>query len=149
MKTAYILYRNYLTPDGKQMSVGGIQTYIINLIPILIKLGYKVHIYQRAEISFNVEKNGVIISGIVCDKEDKDIRRAFRKHLANEIDKEKDLLIFGTDSLVFKSIDYRSIAIQHGIFWDIPCYKKPKMFMFLIRYLWKTFRSWQRIMQVS
>lgn len=149
MKTAYILYRNYLTPDGKQMSVGGIQTYITNLIPIVGRLGYKVHIYQRAVISFNVEKEGVLISGIVCGKEDKDIRQAFRSRLAKEIDKEKDLLIFGTDTLAFKSLDCRSIAIQHGIFWDIPYYQASTRFLYIKNFIGKAKHAWQIIMRVS
>ena len=52
-KHAHIIYYNYLKPDGSGMSVGGIQTYLANLIPVLEKCGYGVSVYQRSYCDFH------------------------------------------------------------------------------------------------
>ena len=39
---AHIIYYNYLNPEGEGMSIGGIQTYLYNLIPVLRRCGYEV-----------------------------------------------------------------------------------------------------------
>lgn len=149
MKTAYILYKNYLSPDGSQMSVGGIQTYITNLIPVVQKFGYKVHIYQHSEKDFETVKDGVTISGISKGKKKKEIIAAFKERLVREIDKERDLLIFGCETFSFESKEYRSIAIQHGIFWDKPYYGANTHFLYLKSFIGKARGAWKTIKRVS
>ena len=149
MKTAYILYENYLSRDGSRISVGGIQTYINNLIPIIQNLGYKVHIYQHSERNFEVEKDNVTISGISEGQKKEEIILAFKRRILKEIRKESDLLIFGCETFAFESKEYKSIAIQHGISWDVPFSKANTRFKYLVYYVRKSKRAWDTIRRVS
>ncbi len=149
MKTAYILYENYLTSDGCRMSLGGIQTYIANLIPIVQQYGYKVHIYQHSLKDFDVDWNGLHISGISQGKTVVEMKKAFKKRLLKEINKDADLLIFGCESFAFDSREYKSIAIQHGISWDKPCYHASTKQKIIIGHLRKIKLAWSTIHRVS
>lgn len=151
MKTAYIVYDNYLTPDGDKMSIGGIQTYITNLIPLLQEAGYCIHLYQQASLDFEISKGDVLITGVTIKgkKKKKKYVNYLKRILPPLIDQERDLLIFACETLAFESKNYRSIAIQHGIFWDMPFWNANTHFKYLIYYVRKAKRAWDTIMRVS
>lgn len=115
MKVAYIVCENYLTPDGNGMSVGGIQTYLTNLIPVLQGDGYEIHLYQKGSIDFEKRDNNVLITGIAHDGTKKEYIKSLKGIVLNKMDSSEDLLVFGCDTLIFESRDVKSIAIQHGI----------------------------------
>lgn len=149
MKVAYIVCENYLTPDGNGMSVGGIQTYLTNLIPVLQGEGYEIHLYQKGSIDFEKRENNVLITGIAHDGTKKEYIKRLKGIVLNKMDSSEDLLVFGCDTLIFESRDVKSIAIQHGITWDIPVGKATTRFMFFISYLIKAKLAWQTLMRVS
>lgn len=126
MKTAHILYDNYLLPDGSGMSVGGIQTYLTNLKDVLKDLGYNVIIYQRADKDF-CKKVDDTLEVYGCSRPLKKVR-GLKEQLYGfarpKINPETDILIFGSDSNIVK-VDKGiiSFAIQHGISWDVPTQK--------------------------
>lgn len=148
-KTAYIVYENYLTPDGRKMSIGGIQTYITNLIPIIQSFGYKIHLYQRSSLDFDIEVDGIHITGISYGEKVKDFVNCLEKTLNNKINKESDILVFGCETLAFESKQFRSIAIQHGITWDRPDYSVKTRIKYIRRFLGNAKRSWFIIKRVS
>ena len=45
----HIIYPSYLAKDGKGMSVGGVQTYLSNLIDLIKSKGLQVSLYQTAD----------------------------------------------------------------------------------------------------
>ena len=149
MKTAFIVYKNYLTPDGSAMSIGGIQTYLYFLIPVLRKLGYDIHLYQQADRNFEVIKDGIAISGISF----KGSREKFVKYLKpivlGKVDKEKDLLLFGCETYSFGSNECKCIAIQHGIAWDKPSVKSNTKFDYLRTFIGKMRYAWNTIKRVN
>ena len=149
MKIAYIIYHNYLTPDGSKMSVGGIQTYISNLIPILLEAGYRIHLYQRAINDFEVKKEDVLITGLAIKGNNRKFINHIRKILLKIIDKEKDLLVFGSEAYSFDSKEYRSIAIQHGIYWDKPSKRVENRLKYFYVFFTKCLKSWFIIERVS
>lgn len=125
-KKAFILYQKYLTEDGSKLTIGGIQTYIYSLSQLLIKQGFEVNIYQCAQINFIKEKDGMVIHGIDVSKEKK--QKNTKKKLFNECMKsfnnERDTLIFACESMIVKNHIKDSIAIQHGINWDVKSHEK-------------------------
>lgn len=147
---AHIIYYNYLTPDGKKMSVGGIQTYIQNLIPVLTAEGYQVHIYQRGDFAFEKKIDDVQITAV---EHHEIYGQALFHKLFQEaeihIDKKNDILIFGTDAAIVPCAGYHSIAIQHGISWDIPEYINISKLRYLYFYIKKAFYGWKTIQRAS
>ncbi len=118
--TVHIIYSNYLSPDGEKMTVGGIQTYIRQLSDVILKMGYQVAVYQNASIPFVRKLDGATIHGVIC-REQKKRREALLKECMRHFEKQSDILIWASELLV-TPVDpsVYAIAIQHGIYWDVP-----------------------------
>ena len=124
MKTAHIFYWNYLNPNGEKMSIGGIQTYITNLLDVLYDLGYNAIIYQRGDVNFQKVVNSRLTVYGYARKANK-VRGLKGMLYANAKKKinsdEGDIVIFGSDELTVKIGNHTPVvAIQHGISWDVP-----------------------------
>lgn len=139
----HILYPNYLNPNGEGMSIGGIQTYITNLIPIILREGYEVHIYQRSTIDFIKEDGKVIIHGFKHpDSFSYPLFKYIFKRAKKNINAQEDLVIFGTDACIVPCKGYKSIAIQHGIWWDICEKRHCTNLKYLYHFLQKSRMAW-------
>lgn len=137
----HILYTHYFDRLGKNLSVGGIQTYIYSLANILVQQNYKVIIYQSADINFNKKIGGITVKGYKSTL--KEAKTLLLKECKKNLNQD-DIVIFGTDTLA-APVSVHSIAIQHGVSWDIP--DKSASFLFL--YLKKAYKAWMRIKTVS
>lgn len=115
----YILYHRLYDLNGEQLTIGGIQTYILNLANILHKNGYQVEIYQNANMNWTKEYGDFNITGIYCEKSkySYNVEELYKYIL--KYSKSDDLIIFGTDSEAVKCTQRTTIAIQHGISFDI------------------------------
>lgn len=152
MKTAHIIYRNYLMPNGEGMSIGGIQTYLTNLTQVLVEEGYHVCIYQRGDINFHTVINDSLeVFGYErpADKvrgQTKMLYGKVRERLNPEVG---DILIFGCESMAVET-DRRVpvVGIQHGISWDIP---KPGLSKSNWRYLYfkRQYHAWQTARRIK
>jgi len=115
----HIIYDNYLKPDGSEMSIGGIQTYILELQKIIRSLGHSVTIHQRSDIAFEKTFDDCVVKGYPLR-----VNRRMRKQLISSslrcIDQSKDLVIFGCETNAVRKLKCETIGIQHGIFWDKP-----------------------------
>ena len=143
---AHIIY-NYLKPNGVGISIGGVQTYITNLIPLLKKSGYSITIYQVSDLDFHQEFADYDIYGLKTD-ERKQTAAVLSAFAFQHINPTTDLLIYGTDFLIHKKSPCRSIAIQHGISWDIPFDNCSKL-RYLKHYLGKCKDAWKTIQRVN
>ena len=115
MATARIIYSRYFDELGEEKKIGGIESYIFNLIPVYRQMGYDVVIYQTASKEFTKEADGALVKGMVC-------KRNNTKYLVRAAEKdasEDDFLVFATDFNIIKNNFKKSIAIQHGVAWDI------------------------------
>lgn len=115
MKKAFILYNEYVN-EKHEITIGGIQTYIADLAAILIELGWSVAVYQYCNHDFAIQTDGYEIVGIGNASKPSDLLAAIDKTAPNY---QKDILIFATDFMIVKNIFVNSIALQHGIAWDI------------------------------
>lgn len=144
----HCIYPNYLTPDGSAMSIGGIQTYITNLIEVAKGLGYEFTVYQCATESFDKEQNGARVCGIVCSPQ-----QAPQMMLAaclKEFDVEKDILLFGTDTYICKTpAGVKSIGIQHGIFWDKPERLGCSRLWYFAEYVYQCLKDWRTVKRIE
>lgn len=142
--TIHIIYPNYIANDGNGMSVGGIQTYLSNLIDLIKSKGLKAILYQTANFDFEKDNDGLKVYAYKIEKGESVPQKLYEKckaHLG-----EDDIIIFGTDSQIIKTDCKRVIGIQHGISWDIPNKKIGNgHFAYLKEFVRKTRNAWQRI----
>lgn len=119
-KVARILCTRYLS-QNKSHTIGGVQSYVESLSGVFIDLEYEVILYQYSapisNESFVMEKDGYIIKGVKGAKSTKDLLNYIKKY--EHPDYENDFLIFSTDFMITNNKYKKSIAIQHGIAWDI------------------------------
>ena len=148
--SAHIIYDNYLSPDGEGITIGGIQTYITNLIPLLRDAGYAVTIYQRSDKEFHKDMGQFDVYGVVaaltCNRPE--ISRALQAKMLQEIDMTCDLLVYGCESFITEKLPCRSVAIQHGISWDVP-FDRCSRLRYFRHYLGKCYMAWKTIQRVS
>ena len=145
---AHIIY-NYLKPDGTAVSIGGVQTYITHLIPLLKECGYTITIYQRATADFHKEFHHYDVYGIRHERnEGKEMAEMLSTFTFQHINPSSDLLIYGTDFLIQKKALCRSIAIQHGISWDIP-FSPCSDWRYFRHFLGKCTDAWKTIQRVN
>lgn len=126
-KCLKIINMRYLDYEGKQITVGGVQTYITNLAKVAKELEMNVEVFQFAEKDFVVQYNGITVHGVKTVMKQNFNKKSLLlyKHCVKSYDPDRDILLFGTDIMIPKfKVEY-AIAIQHGIGWDIesdePC----------------------------
>lgn len=152
MKTAHIIYRNFLNPNGKGMSIGGIQTYIANLSVVLKEMGYYVHIYQRGDIDFNQQLDEQLeVTGF--ERPENKVRgraQALYEKIQTRIKPEEgDILVFGCESMAVKTDGRVPVfAVQHGISWDIPMQRLSKT-KYAIEYFKKQYHAWETARRIK
>ena len=146
----HIIYQNYLSPDGKMVSVGGIQTYITNLLCLFSERNVPVNVYQVGNENFVVNQGSCTILGFYTNKQTSSERGKFLYNKARAyIDNNKDLLLFGCETMAVPNHCKRSIAIQHGIFWDKPNRLNCSRFVFVLDYVLQCYRSWKTINRIK
>jgi glycosyltransferase involved in cell wall biosynthesis len=121
MKAA-ILYNKLYEFDGTKLSIGGIQTYLQRLSEVMSDLGWESAIFQLSAFDFEREAGPVKIygkSGIPFDSTAKDIGLFLTGCAEKWIDGSHGIIIFGSDSY-FVNSSVKSIAVQHGVSWDLP-----------------------------
>lgn len=116
-----ILYTRFLDRMGSKFTIGGIQTYIVNLVNLLNKLEIKASVLQYSESKFITDYKGIAVHGVNCHglsvKMSK--RKLFLK--ANKMtDSSRDLIIFAADHCAVKSNLNNVLLIQHGYAYDLP-----------------------------
>lgn len=112
----HIINTIYLTLDGSKLSVGGVETYISNLCRVIIECGYEPIVYQMASKPFDILYDGVKVHGIVCSKK-KIVKEALK------IIPENEVVVFANDEVIHGRYKGKTLAIQHGIGWDLPIHK--------------------------
>ena len=149
----HIIYYNYLRPDGSGMSIGGIQTYLSNLIPVFRDCGFDVTVYQRSTEAFHKDLGGYDVFGVPHEKNHcRQTAAALLDAALPHIDMEHDLLLYGCETCVTRAVPCRTIAIQHGISWDVPHFYGCPKWRYLKHYIGKCRRAWmvcQRVAKVD
>lgn len=112
---AYILYSRLFELDGSGMTVGGIQTYLLNLAKIFEEKKYDTVIIQQANNDFVTEYNGLTIKGFKIKSNH--IGKGLFSRIHSVLSSE-DIVVWGTDAISCKTNHKRTIGIQHGIAFD-------------------------------
>ncbi|MGU8375959.1 glycosyltransferase family 4 protein [Clostridium perfringens] len=120
MRKVYIIYRSFYDMNGENYTIGGIQTYIRKLIKVIKSKDMIPVIVQFANIDFikNFEDIEVWGVDIKNKKREKQRVRIVLEFLKDKFDYQ-DILIFATEDIFVKGLTENSIAIQHGVSWDM------------------------------
>lgn len=123
MKTIHILYSSFADIDTKEISIGGIQNYIRSLHDIFVRSNYTVEVYQ---LSTRTEKSiveGISINSYQFRSSDnlKEIKKMFNFYSPKF--GVNDIIIWGIETIGFKTKFKNVIALQHGITFDLMYYE--------------------------
>lgn len=132
-----IICSNFLD-NNNILKIGGVETYINDLSILLSKKGYEVLVYQKSNVSFKIKYSDYYVVGFENSNSSKKILQNIEK---NNPDYDNDILIFSTDFLICKNKFKRSIAIQHGVAWDITSSQKTSAFSNCLSIIKGSFRA--------
>ena len=142
MKKAYILSTSFFDFESMKPTIGGMQSYFLDLVPILESNGYETVITSECCDEKLVKMPTYSVLGIQL----KGKKYSFILSKAiKTILKPGDLVIYGTDSLINKKIIFdKAVAIQHGVSWDIPVLNKNRR---VLRMLFPRFLNFYKIVK--
>ena len=147
MYNLVVLYSVYYDFNNNQVTTGGIQTYLNDLIKIVQKLGSRVSVYQMDEI----ERHAVVNNADIYSIKAKPGRyQYFSNIVAKRIDLNTSYVLYASDTMIPRIIPFhRTIAIQHGVCWDIPRANRRNVLLMLLSKVRRDFRITNRIGQVD
>lgn len=147
----YLIYHKLFDLDGKELTIGGIQTYLLNLAKVLFDNDMEPIIYQLANQPWTITYNGTDIRGVKKLQTNNSLKQS--KLLLNEVlkvaDKESDLVIWGTDTLAVKTDKIKTLAIQHGIGFDFIANGKKSLRVMKALKLQRFYKFLQRYKSIS
>lgn len=144
MKKIAILYDLFYDFNTNSITIGGIQTYITDLINVAKSIGYQITLFQMGETTNEVQLPEYKIIAIPTKK-----RSKFCNLISQVID-DDTLVIFATDLIIPHKNPFKtSIAIQHGICWDIPTEKNRNILVMNLSKLVRNARIVDRVSNVK
>lgn len=143
----YIVYGRVLSLDGSELTVGGVQTYLMNLAYVIRDMGWRPIIVQKGETDFDKTVNGITIRGrSVADG--LHLYDRLYKTFQSEAVKGRDIIVWGSFARAPDVREHKTITIQHGIGFDLMFATKdiPSLFnRTLVRcHLGKVYKFLQR-----
>ena len=149
MKVAHIICDRYFSEDGTSITIGGMQSYFTRLAEVLLEEGFRVNLYHIANVDFEVCHNNIHIKGYKYNKKIKYAPKYLYKLVSKNINQSNDIVIFGSEAWIVKTKGIKSIAIQHGIPWDIPCHYEYGELKYWLYYCYKAFKAFINIKRVN
>lgn len=120
--TAYFIYTRFYDFENNTATVGGIQTYLQGLFPVFTSLGYDCCVYQlgdnNAEKTFAENVNVRQVDTSKAKDRPQKIAQLL-KEIMHSYNDDEDILVFMANEITCPNTIKRSIAIQHGIAWDM------------------------------
>lgn len=117
---AFLLYSRFYDFDKRCHYIGGVETYLRNLCDVLRSVKIIPVVIFPDEEGRVLMLDGVQLIGVATSNHWKSDLRNKAEELGNL---DRDLLIFGSSTLITKSRFKKVIAIQHGIYWDTVEFK--------------------------
>lgn len=110
----FLISDNYYNFEKQMVNIGGIETYVLNLIQLCFGMKIKLKIIQCGN---NDQK--IIIKDFIeiYSIKTKSVKNLI-KFAEQKADLNKDVILFSTSTQIRKNKFKKSIAIQYGIYWD-------------------------------
>lgn len=145
MRILDIFYFRFLTDDGSRVSIGGVETYILNLARLANEIGIGVRIFQFASEQFEKKYENALVYGVKWSK-NSNFSKLYKCALSNRIEDNSYLNIIANDNLIPKWKVPNSIVIQHGIGFDDNNHSKVP---FILTFVYRMFKSYQRVKRMQ
>jgi glycosyltransferase involved in cell wall biosynthesis len=143
-RNVYIICSSFYDFSLNKKIIGGVETYISNLIPLFVENGFRPKLFQFGIKNLETTIDGVFIKSVGgSQKAAKRFPKKLFKGAILDFDKTRDVLLFADDWLVVKNTIPNSIAIQHGIYWDVP-QKQRNLLKMLFSGLLFTYKQMKR-----
>lgn len=119
-----LVYYNFLDRKGGKRVVGGVETYLWNLSKLIADRGDEPILIQPGEIAFDHQIDHLRVIGMPSAKGKirSNIRKDLYQYALSIVEESEGLVIFGADHVSVRTSNSRTIAIQHGVSWDLPGY---------------------------
>lgn len=146
-RKVFIISKYFLDYEKMEtLLVGGVQTYIDNLIPIILECGMEPIVIQYANYDRCVKYKGIDVYGVnIQDTKLKKRKKLLYQKYQNLNQDDNNILLYAAELDVHKRDKAYTIAIQHGIEWDIQDDGKFNKLKFLTTFVKKVALSFSRI----
>jgi glycosyltransferase involved in cell wall biosynthesis len=120
-QTVYLFYARVLSTDGKTVTIGGVQSYLIALSQVIQSIGWAAVLVQIGDVDFDAEVRGVPVWGrkISPKQRRKSYLVSLYDRVKSDIQKNKGIVIWGLPDGGEKIPGAPTISIQHGISFDL------------------------------
>ena len=120
MRRIAFLYHRFFDGEGKQIVIGGIETYLQRLFVLAAGIGFEPILFQSSQIPFERKVGKAVVRGLPIQSETLDRQNQLLYDAAvGHVDKV-DLIVFSTELCSVPTERKRVISIQHGVYWDLP-----------------------------
>lgn len=117
----FIIYQRYLDDSGNMRYIGGLQKYVEQLCALALEDGHELCLLQYANAPFERamdEAGRFLVVGV--PQKHRNWTRDLVAAAERLGDVRRDLLLFASSTQIVTHRFRRSLAIQHGVFWDVP-----------------------------
>jgi len=142
----HIIYTKIIDDSGN-LTIGGIQRYLLDLAILLSDNNYKVNIYQPSNKKIVYPFKKIHITGKTTNVNDS-LKSKIKKVIKSISYSEDDLIIWGSEKISIKLKGVKTLTIQHGVVFDYINYNDKSKVLInpFFGYLYKFF---QRIKSVK
>lgn len=146
-RKVFIICRHFLDFEKMEtLLVGGVETYINNLISIILECGMEPVVIQHANYDKCVKYKGIDVYGVNIQG----VKEKYRKKLLYQQYKKlnskgNNIILYASEQDTFKRDKAFTMAIQHGIEWDVQDDDEVNMIKFLLTFIRKVVISLKRI----
>lgn len=144
-KRLYVVDGKYYNFEKGEVTVGGVQTYVTDLVQIALSVGFDITVFAIDPLERETKVNGYTIKGYKVEDSTKGFEDLAHKVKASLIS-DNDLVLYDTDGrLPLKTRFNNILCIQHGICWDIPDYRDRSFLRMLLASTITAFNTLRRI----
>lgn len=119
-----VIYNTYFLRSTGQpiLNIGGIETLINYLLPVINNLGWNARVYQCASTDFETRFNSSSVIGLQfpAGTPVKVMLKKFREKAIVDLNSAEFIEIYGADHFSIPSNNPLAISIQNGVWWDQP-----------------------------
>lgn len=124
----HIYYYRLFDLDGRKITIGGVQNYLINLIEIAKTIGLDICVIQRANQFFEISWNNIKVIGLPYKgSRISEQVRTFVNYSKKNLAGDNAINLFGADHFSIPMSTKNAVLIQHGISWDLPI-SQPRVY---------------------
>ncbi|MGE5422005.1 MAG: glycosyltransferase family 4 protein [Ignavibacteriales bacterium] len=126
MKSIAILVPRFFDFNGEHIIFGGAERYLVSLVNLMRKLGYRVNVFQGANKEFIRTYDGIQFDGITeptvyCDTYP-EVNRRFHAFTTNF-----DYKLYFSINMCYPEVVPDSLTISHGVWWDNPVHARYRL----------------------